>query len=117
MQLEMIQFLVQEFSKTDKIVIGNSFYSDDIVSIKNNYVALRGTYQSAYYTAQGCSLCVGLILLAAGSEKSVMHLLKEFFGSLPNSTLQESEQQHLESELKGLFVTLQHRKSGIFLQA
>uniref|UniRef100_A0A0E0H5Y4 Protein argonaute 2 n=1 Tax=Oryza nivara TaxID=4536 RepID=A0A0E0H5Y4_ORYNI len=109
--MQGLDVIVREASSFGKIVLGQGFYpqSGSEAISDSNIVALKGTQQSLKCTQKGLILCVDYSVLPCWKAGSVLDLVKTMkFMEYP---LLEDQLKKLNNALKGLCVTVSHRKT------
>ncbi|VAH50888.1 unnamed protein product [Triticum turgidum subsp. durum] len=123
--LPALDAIVREASSSGKIIIGQTFYSQQQrpkISSHGAFTteALEGTMQTLKATEQGLVLCVDYSVMEFCGDGStvldlVKHLVKRFDTDIPfdmETTLDEKQRKYLESQLKGLCITVNYLKKS-----
>ncbi|XP_048558876.1 protein argonaute 2-like isoform X1 [Triticum urartu] len=123
--LPALDAIVREASSSGKIIIGQTFYSQQQrpkISSHGAFTteALEGTMQTLKATEQGLVLCVDYSVMEFCRDGSsvmdlVKHLVKRFDTDIPfdmETALDEKQQKYLESQLKGLCITVNYLKKS-----
>ncbi|XP_044967608.1 protein argonaute 2-like [Hordeum vulgare subsp. vulgare] len=124
--LPALDAIVREASSSGKIIIGQTFYSqqqrpkisyhDGAFTIET----LKGTTQTLKATEQGLVLCVDCADMEFCKDGSrvldlVKHLVKRLDTGIPfdmETTLDEKQRKYLERQLKGLCITVNYLKKS-----
>ncbi|KAL9235175.1 hypothetical protein vseg_009962 [Gypsophila vaccaria] len=111
--LQAMDIVMKENPRRHMVSIGKTFHPADFnpeYDLRGGLAASKGFQHSLKPTSQGLSLCLDYSVLAVRKRISVLEFLKEHIYGFNFSSFQRLRQQIL-SALKGLKVTVTHRRT------
>ncbi|XP_058072010.1 protein argonaute 2-like isoform X2 [Magnolia sinica] len=113
--LQALDVVMRENPSLSRIPFGRYFYSKGIDrDLGGGIIASTGFHQSLKPTARGLSICMDYTVISFRKQVPVLEFLREHLGVVidANMSWTPNQRKEVEEVLKGLKVTVNHRKTS-----